>query len=215
MMYVTDYSRVFLMCAWKMESPPPQKKKTKKKKTKQIGFFLHFQEAWPRRWSYQNSCRFGRCLLACLLFYTALVAHGSKLLEVRKWHRVWAWALLEGTNKVTEKNSYISVSEICSKSNLSRRTVETLLHDDLHMRKIFAGWLPDLQTEDQLKQKLLYAKELLKLFGPCGSKWSYIVIMGDETWSFFNWIQNRRVKSGVDGWKWPGPANFLMGFWSW
>ena len=70
-------------------------------------------------------------------------------------------------NKVAEENPYTYITEILSRFDLSKGKVENILHDDLHLQKKNARWIPDVMMSFK-RNRVLALKELLGMLEPCG-----------------------------------------------
>ena len=63
---------------------------------------------------------------------------------------------------VVEQDARLSVKDIASCTGISEGSVETILKKHLDLRKGCTRWVPHLLTEEQKKQHLKCAQELLK-----------------------------------------------------
>ena len=66
---------------------------------------------------------------------------------------------------------------------MSVGSIETILHDDLHMSKVSARWVPRLLTPNQKEQKADSCKVLIDLESKDTRFFDRIVTM-DETWIY-------------------------------
>ena len=65
---------------------------------------------------------------------------------------------------VVEQDARLSVKDIASCTGISEGSVQTILKKHLDLRKVCAGWVPHLLTEEQKTQRLKCAGELLKTY---------------------------------------------------
>ena len=83
---------------------------------------------------------------------------------------------------VVEQDARLSVKDIASCTGISGGSVQTILKMRLYLRKVCAGWVPHLLTEEQKTQRLKCARELLKTYKGCNSQVISDLLTGDETW---------------------------------
>ena len=83
---------------------------------------------------------------------------------------------------VVEQDARLSVKDIASCTGISEGSVQTILKRRLDLRKVCARWVPHLLTEEQKTQRLKCARELLKAYKDCNSRFSSNLLIGDETW---------------------------------
>ena len=60
-----------------------------------------------------------------------------------------------------EEDPHITIQGLADTHNLSTGTVHTIIHNELHMKKVCAKWVPHLLTEDQKKQRVACATKML------------------------------------------------------
>ena len=75
----------------------------------------------------------------------------------------------------------MSVKDVASCTGISEGSVQTILKKRLDLRKVCARWVPHLVTEEQKKQRLKCAWELLKTYKGCNSWVISNLLTGDET----------------------------------
>lgn len=91
-------------------------------------------------------------------------------------------ANIAAVKAVVEQDARLSVKDIASSTGISEGSVQTILKKHLQLRKICARWVPHLLTEEQKKQRLKCARELLKKYKNCNSRVISNLLTGDETW---------------------------------
>ena len=97
--------------------------------------------------------------------------------------------------KLVKEDPHVCIREISARLSLSYGTVHRIIHNDLHLRKLAAKWVPHKLTEEQKKQRVHAARDLLNRFEPNGPKRLTDVVTGDETWvPFFGIASKRRNK---------------------
>ena len=153
-----------------------------------------------------------------LMFFIAQFVDGTNVYrwenQRKREHRPFCSVTVQnerpflGVNKGIEEKPYICTLKIYSRCGLPRGTVEHILHNDLHLKNIFARLIPD---PDKKKQWVLYSNELLIMFEPCGSKW-FCNVMGGKMWLSFHKIWNRQANLVWLGENTKRTANFQIGF---
>ena len=123
--------------------------------------------------------------------------------QVKKWHK----AFREGREEVTDEprsgrpssartdvnvqrvreflntDRRLSLYQVAEALDLSETTVQRIVTEDLHMRKVCAKLVPRVLTEEQKQNRVLRCEELLQV---CEGDPDFLekVITGDETWTF-------------------------------
>ena len=83
---------------------------------------------------------------------------------------------------MVEQDARLSVKDIASCIGISEGSVQLILKKRLDLRKVCARWVPHLLTEEQKKQRLKCARELLKTYKGYNSPVIFNLLTGDETW---------------------------------
>ena len=102
---------------------------------------------------------------------------------------------------------------------MSLGSIETILHDHLHMSKVLARWVPRLLTPNQKEQRADSCKELIKFESKDTQFFYRIVTKGSPFWSWneiiINAMENALLsytKEGKGGtFVWKGYAVLLLG----
>ena len=76
----------------------------------------------------------------------------------------------------------VTVREIQSETGLCVASIHHIIHEELHMRKLTARWVPRLLTEDHKMKRLSISKELLSRVEEEGDCFWKRMITMDETW---------------------------------
>ena len=102
--------------------------------------------------------------------------------------------------RLAAEDSHSTIRELSEVPGVSVGTIHSILHEDLHMRKLAARWVPHLLSEDQKKRRVECSRQLLNDFEPNGPKRLCDIVTGDETWLWFYGIPNKRCNRA-----WVGP----------
>lgn len=76
----------------------------------------------------------------------------------------------------------LKLRELSKIANISIDPVHKILHEDLHMRKLSARWVPRLLTIEQKRVRLNISQECLDMFRRNANKFLRRFITCDETW---------------------------------
>ena len=87
--------------------------------------------------------------------------------------------------EIIEGDTRFTVRDIARKVSISLSTVHLILKKHLKVRKIFAKWVPHLLTDEQNRQRVKVAKEMLQMFQVCDKKQFANVVTGDENWVYY------------------------------
>ena len=75
----------------------------------------------------------------------------------------------------------VTVKQLAAITKMSVGSIETILHDHLHMSKVSARWVLRLLTPNQKEQRADSCKELIKLESK-DTQFFYQIVTMDETW---------------------------------
>ena len=75
----------------------------------------------------------------------------------------------------------VTVRQLAAITKMSVGSIETILHDHLHMSKVSARWVPRLLTPNQKEQRADSCKELIELESK-DTRFFYRIVTMDETW---------------------------------
>lgn len=94
---------------------------------------------------------------------------------------------IDSVRSLIESDGHLTVREIQYWTGIPKSSVQMILKHDLHLRKICARWVPHKLTDDQKRDRVDKAHQMLELFnGPSGNLILRSLTTGDETWiSFF------------------------------
>ena len=84
--------------------------------------------------------------------------------------------------EIIEGDARFTVRDIARKVGISLSKLHHILKKHLKVRKISAGWVPHLLTDEQKRQPVKVAKKLLQMFPKYDKKQFANVFTGDETW---------------------------------
>ena len=85
--------------------------------------------------------------------------------------------------------------------DLSSAPLNRILHDYLQLRKLSAGWIPHLLTEEQKRKLIEFCTYMRQKFDSGASEQVWDIVIGDETWIYQYDPETKRQSSQ---WAFPG-----------
>jgi len=82
------------------------------------------------------------------------------------------------------EDQHITVRQIAKEVKFSTGSVETIIHDHLHMHKVSARWIPKLLTSFQKRERVECSRMNLEMCQEHESKFFKRLITQDETWVY-------------------------------
>jgi len=76
----------------------------------------------------------------------------------------------------------LTVEQIVANASISTRSVDTILHDDLKMRKVFARWVPEMLTNENKASRFTVCQAILSRHKGINSSFFSSIVTTDETW---------------------------------
>ena len=83
-------------------------------------------------------------------------------------------------NAVDEDARY-TVEEISDITNINSSAVFSILKECLKLRKVCSRWVPHLLTDNQKRNRMKSASDLIDLYGDSDQRWLNDIVTGDET----------------------------------
>ena len=97
------------------------------------------------------------------------------------------------------EDPHVTIRELSDTNGISYGSVQTILKKELGLKKLCARWIPHLLTDEQKRERVRCATELLNMFEPHGPKRLTDIVTGDETWiSYFGIPSKRQNRMWVD-----------------
>lgn len=94
--------------------------------------------------------------------------------------------IIEKVHKLVIDDRQIKLRELAEAAGISSERVLKILHDDLHMRTLYARWVPRLLTTDHKHTRMTTAKELLDQFKRNTQSFLRQFITVDQTWFHYH-----------------------------
>ena len=93
---------------------------------------------------------------------------------------------IERIRQMIEENPRMKAHEMAVISGLSKGTVLKILHDNLHLSKVSARWIPHSLSRDQLLSRKEISLALLHMYQEDPEKFISRLITGDEVWIYLH-----------------------------
>jgi len=74
------------------------------------------------------------------------------------------------------------VKQIAANAVISVGSVDTILHDDLKMRKVSARWVPRMLTDENNASRVVMCQAMLSRDSGMNSAFFSLIVTMDETW---------------------------------
>ncbi|CAH1965519.1 unnamed protein product [Acanthoscelides obtectus] len=95
---------------------------------------------------------------------------------------------VDAVRKLIIEDRRVSYREIEASLKNSKTSIQTILHEELGVRKLVSSWIPHLSTEEQKAARVNWCQK--KLVG--NSKNVYSIVSGDESWIYCYEPENKR-----------------------
>ena len=110
------------------------------------------------------------------------------------------------------EDPHVTIRELSDTNGISYGSVQTILKKELGLKKLCARWIPHLLTDEQKRERVRCATELLNMFEPHGPKRLTDIVTGDETWISYFGIPSKRQNRMWVGEKGDRPVVLRPGF---
>ena len=101
---------------------------------------------------------------------------------------------IECVRQVIEDDPHSTYDDIMAETDLSRGTIERIIHDHLKMRKVVSRWVAHQLTDEQKQKRLRICRQNLEKFS--NGTWQLCdIITGDETWIYHRQIGRKSSNS--------------------
>jgi histone-lysine N-methyltransferase SETMAR len=105
-----------------------------------------------------------------------------KMINVKGIQKVQQHQLIEQVHDMVLDDRRIKVREIVETIGFSKERVGYVSHEELHMKKLCARWVPHLLTADQKRIRMKISEECLGCFNKNKTNFVRRFITMDETW---------------------------------
>ena len=101
---------------------------------------------------------------------------------------------IECVREVIKDDPHSTYDDIMAETDLSRGTIERIIHDHLKMRKVVSHWIAHRLTDEQKQKRLQIWRQNLEKFR--NGTWRLCdIITGDETWIYHRQIGRKSSNS--------------------
>ena len=91
---------------------------------------------------------------------------------------------IDAVRKLIEEDRHVTYREIGAILGIGVKSIHTILHDRLGVRKLCARWIPHKLTDAQKKNRVDWCREMLDKFNQGASNLVYNIVTGDESWIY-------------------------------
>lgn len=93
-------------------------------------------------------------------------------------------ATVDAVRKVIEADRNVTYKQIRASLGLSTKTIQTILHEELGVRKVCARWMPQNLRTEQKEARVQWCREMLLKFEGGASSLVNDILTGDESWIY-------------------------------
>ena len=87
--------------------------------------------------------------------------------------------------EIMDKDRQITIRELVLSTGISYGTLNTVIRDQLHMRKLCCRWVPHQLKQQHLDSRIEFSRFMLEKFDGGDSEYVSNIVTGDETWIHF------------------------------
>lgn len=98
--------------------------------------------------------------------------------------------------KIILDDRHVTYEQIRETVGIGMTAIQTILHNELGVRKLISRWVPHNLSEDQKAARVDWCRSTLKRFNGGRSKAVYNIVSGDETW-IYSYEPERKHQSAV------------------
>ena len=89
---------------------------------------------------------------------------------------------VQETKELLDKDRSITIREVSQRVDCSVGTVQTIIHENLNMRRLCARWIPKMLSECQKAQRVVSCQRFVQRFEREGEDFLSRIVTADETW---------------------------------
>lgn len=91
---------------------------------------------------------------------------------------------VDAVRKLIEEDRHVTYREIAASLGIGVKSIHTILHEHLGVRKLCARWIPHKLTDAQKKARVDWCRKILDKFNQGASNLVYNIVTGDESWIY-------------------------------
>jgi histone-lysine N-methyltransferase SETMAR len=91
---------------------------------------------------------------------------------------------IDAVRKLIEVDRHVTYREIGACLGIGVKSIHTILHEHLGVRKLCARWIPHKLTDAQKKNRVDWCRKMLDKFNRGASNLVYNIVTGDESWIY-------------------------------
>lgn len=91
---------------------------------------------------------------------------------------------IDAVREWIKTDRHVTYKQIVASLGIGMTATQTILHDQLGVRKVCSRWIPHLLPDDQKKNRVIWCKQMLQKYSNGTSKAVYDIVTGDETWIY-------------------------------
>ena len=100
---------------------------------------------------------------------------------------------IEKVHKLVIENRRNSLYELEEATGISYGSIHNILHDELHMSKVCARWVPKMLSDDMKQSRVTISGAMLTRYNTNPDDFHFRVVTCDETWLYHReWMKERK-----------------------
>ena len=104
--------------------------------------------------------------------------------------------IIAAVRAIIEDDPHSTYQQIGSTLGISSSSINSIIHDHLHLRKVCARWVPHCLTDDQKRFRIEFCRRTLKRFEGGRSRRVFDIVTIDESW-FYHFDPETKQQSTV------------------
>lgn len=91
---------------------------------------------------------------------------------------------VDAVRQLIQEDRHVTYHQIAASLGIGMTAIQTILQEELRVKKLFSRWIPHLLTAEQKLARVKWCKATLKRFNRGSSKLVYDIVSGDESWIY-------------------------------
>ncbi|KAG7295442.1 hypothetical protein JYU34_021619 [Plutella xylostella] len=103
---------------------------------------------------------------------------------------------IDGVRQLIKEDRHVTYEQIRASLSIGMTAIQTILHEELGVKKLVSRWVPHRLTEEQKSARVNWCRSALQRFNGGSSNAVYNIVSGDESW-IYSYEPERKHQSAV------------------
>ncbi|CAG9132342.1 unnamed protein product [Plutella xylostella] len=103
---------------------------------------------------------------------------------------------IDAVRQLIKEDRHVTYEQIRASLSIGMTAIQTILHEELGVKKLFSRWVPHRLTEEQKSARVNWCRSALQRFNGGSSNAVYNIVSGDESW-IYSYEPERKHQSAV------------------